>query len=181
MCPCQPGASYNDHVPCVLQSTRFVQHIYVGPYVMYLLDWLTELLPGSQFLCGACDCTFCVIFCGLKAQSHSGDSHVHASAPCGQYVYDFAHTCPTISCILLIYQLKYRLHLYTTGKYCTLARSKWEWGDDSQLTGAVCIFLCFLPWDCQLSHVWSVYLTMSLAILSVGHMAGEGQTVVGWL
>jgi len=25
---------------------------------------------------------FCVTFCGLKSQSHSDDSHVHATAPC---------------------------------------------------------------------------------------------------
>ena len=72
------------HVPCVLQSTwcaTHVQHIHIGPCVMYLTECFIELLPGSQFLFGACICTVRVIFCGLKAQSHSDDSHVVATAP----------------------------------------------------------------------------------------------------
>ena len=92
------------HVPCVLQSAwcaASVQQIHIGPCVIYLIDCFTELEPGSQFLCCACVCTFCVIFSGLKAQSHS-DAVMCMQLLCGQYVYDFTYACPTLSCIPLV-------------------------------------------------------------------------------
>ena len=84
-CPCRPSASY------IMWCAANVQHIHIGPCVTYLLDWFTELLPGSQFLCGACVCTFCVTFCGLKAQ-YSDDSHVHATAPWSVCVWFRSHS-----------------------------------------------------------------------------------------
>ena len=48
---------------------------------MYLMDCFAEKLPGSLFLFGVCVCTSCVIFCGLKAKTHSDDSPVHATPP----------------------------------------------------------------------------------------------------
>jgi len=76
----------------------------IGPCVMYLMDCFTELLLGSQFLFGAWVCTFCVIFCGLKAHSHSDGSHQRLIMQLlrGHYIYEFTHTCPIISCIPLV-------------------------------------------------------------------------------
>jgi len=46
-------------------------------YRPYRPCWTASL--NSQFLCCVCVCTFCVIFCGLKSQSHSDNGHVHAT------------------------------------------------------------------------------------------------------
>ena len=51
----------------------------------------------TQFLCCGCVCTFCVIFCGLKSQSHSDDGHVHATV-----LYTYLLTIAP-QCLLLLF------------------------------------------------------------------------------
>ena len=65
------------NVPCVLQSTLCAA-IHAA-----LLNY--SLTNGSCM--GTCVCTFCVIFGGLKSQSHSDDGHVHATIPRSVHVY----------------------------------------------------------------------------------------------
>ena len=68
LCPCYLSVSYimlcmcpAEHMMCC-QCSR--------PYTPC---WTSSL--NSQFLSCACVCTFCVMFCGLKSQSHS-DNHL---------------------------------------------------------------------------------------------------------
>jgi len=58
--------------------------------------------PDPQFLCCACVCRFCSIFCGLRfhAQSHSDNGHVHATAPCSAHALTQTH--PTMYYIPLV-------------------------------------------------------------------------------
>jgi len=59
-------------------------------------------------------CRFCFIYCGLRfyAQSHSGNGHVHAIAPCSAHV--LAQASPTMSYIpLVIHQTQLLIHLRT--------------------------------------------------------------------
>ena len=60
----------------------------------------------------------CHNFYGLRSQSHSYDSHVHATAPC--FVHVFAQAHPTISCIPLVLLL-WALHY-------TAAQLHWKLG-----------------------------------------------------
>jgi len=57
---------------------------------------------GTLFLCCACVYIF-FLFCGLRlfyAQSHSGDSRVHATIPCSALALNQGHL--TMSCICLV-------------------------------------------------------------------------------